>query len=89
MKQFEKVRIKPIQQLLDEGWERIAWGWIKNRAVSQSPAYREVSYYYGIEKLLGKDRTLIVQQDDGGKYVHCDGTDYHVAREAMALPEEK
>ena len=82
----KKVRIKSIQTLLDEGWEPIVWGWIKNRADNQEQAHREISYYHGIEETLGLDRILTIVQDDPHgepRYVHCQETYYKVAREVI------
>lgn len=84
MRKGTKITIKPISQLLKEGWEPIVWGWIKYRTHNIMKAHIEVSYYHGIEKILGKSRILTVAGDDGGKEIGCLETPYHVAREAIS-----
>ncbi len=81
-KLFDKVVIKTVYQLIDEGWERVPWGYLRNR----SPCIdAEISYYNGIEKVLREDRVLTVAQDDGARrYIHCVETNYHVARAVIA-----
>ena len=85
LKRGDKVVTKPIFRLLEEGWEPIAWGWIKNRASVLSNAHQEINYYHGIEKILSEHRILTVRFDTGGEYVFCIETDYHVAREAIGM----
>lgn len=86
MKKGTKITIKPISQLLKEGWEPIVWGWIKDRASCLETAHREKNYYHGVEKILTESRTLTVVVDDGGREgIHCLETPYHIAREVVQL----
>ena len=93
LNQFDKIVIKRISQLLEEVWEPVAWGWMKNRTDDVGMAHQEISYYQGIENILDENRVLTVRQDDDGhgNYLHCVETDYHVAKEAIGLviPKEE
>ena len=82
---MSKVAIKPIKQLLKEGWERIVWGWIKYRGLQAD----EINYYQGIEDILDESRVLTTTQGESGhqEYLHCVETNYHVAREVVATGE--
>lgn len=78
LKQGDIIVIKPIFQLLEEGWEPIVWGWIKNSS--------EINYYHGVERTLRESRTLTVCKDDGGSEgIHCFETPYHIAREVIGM----
>ena len=82
----DKIVLKPVSQLLTEGWEPIVWGWIKYKTPNIVLAYEEISYYKGVEDILGEHRVLTVTLDDGGREgIHCAETNYHIAREAIGV----
>ena len=86
LRRGDKIVIKPVWQLLEEGWEPSSWGWIDERATAECGAFWESNYYTGIEEILSKDRTLTVVQDDGGREgIHCLETNYHIARKAVGM----
>ncbi len=85
LKRGDKIIIKPVFQLLEEGWEPISWGWIKDRQSEMFLAHKEISYYHGIENILTESRILTVRFDTGFKDIFCIETDYHVAREAIGM----
>lgn len=78
-----KIVIKTIQKLLNQGWEPIVWGWIKDRSHTFINNC-EINYYKGIEEILGEDRVLTVISDHGGREgILCVETNYHIASEVV------
>ena len=58
---------------------------MKNRTDNPVLAHEEISYYDGIEDILGGFRALTILQVDDRNYVHCVETNYRIAKEVIGV----
>jgi hypothetical protein len=82
LKRGDKLMIKTMDQMLNEGFERLSFGLLKHRASRPSGARQEVFYASGMEKDLRVDR-VVTFMGVGAMGLSCKESAYLFPKEAI------